>query len=141
MSEARPHLVAVPGTSEEVPGAHAPTPSQPERASSLRRLPLWLGVVATICAIGWILSAREGARLSAELDATRGALAQSEARLSAFERRLDQVRGHTNDLVGRIGVVLGEMGALEGDLQALGVLAGEDPQATGNEATEVVPTP
>ena len=122
MSEARPHLVAV-----DSEGSAPPAPAAPAGGG---RATLWLVAgLAVICAIGWLSSARNGQALAEELQVTQAGLEAAQARVGALEGQLQQVQERTGGLVDDMANVMGQLGALTGDLEALGALAGSDPEA------------
>ena len=126
MSEARPHLAAVP---DDAP-ATAPAPAP--RESSFGRYGMWALLAAILLALGLLLSILRGADLQAQLDASQASLAASEARVDALEGHLGQVREGTREIVSGMGALIGQMGALAADLDALGTLVESDPDAAAS---------
>ena len=110
LSVVRPDEASAPGT--PAPRSEAAGPSMPTW------LPWVLAVALAGTVIGWGLSAREGAQLSRDLEATRAALGAAEARVDAHQTHLEQVGRGASQVSDRVGALVEDVRALEGLLQA-----------------------
>lgn len=135
MSEARPHLVAVDGDrTDPVSSNELPREASNRSGSGWA---VWLfGALALVFGLGWALSARDGRALQEQLTTTQGQLARSEARVGALEAHLGKVETQTGALVEGMSGLMGQMRSFASDLEALGSLAGTDPQAAGKEGSK-----
>jgi hypothetical protein len=124
MAEGRPRLVAM-----AEPSAQAP--DRPARGGP--RLAVALAVLALVCAIGWMLSARESGRLEGELAAARTELAGAQARLDAIESQRAEARAQLQALAAEANVLSELIRGLE-TLLATDPVAAEEAQPMRNEA-------
>jgi hypothetical protein len=124
MAEGRPRLMAV-----AEPTAAAPV--RPARGGL--RLAAVLAVLALVCALGWILSARESSRLEAELAAARSELAGAQEKLAVIESQRVEARAQLQALAAEANVVVELIRGLD-QLLATDPASAGDAQPMGNEA-------
>jgi len=120
MSETRPRLEVVPGE-----GASPETPNEARSdAGPSGRTPWILGgllaIALLLCAGGWVVQAREAARLEQSLAASQAALADTRAELGRAEGRLAAFEAH-------LGAARTRVDGLARQIDALGAFLSEGP--------------